>query len=76
MTVKSNIEFVDRYDGNYPNLKTVCKGYCEGMGIVPIQEDETDKVFKALWNEADKKKHADDGCHFVRCPECNGAGKK
>lgn len=25
----------DRYGGKYPNLKTMCKGQCEGMGCYP-----------------------------------------
>lgn len=69
-------EFTDRYDGKYPNPKTVCDGQCEGMGCVPIFKDDTREPWKTLWLEAEKKEHADDGWHFVKCPDCGGTGKK
>ena len=65
----------DRYGDNPPDPATVCGGTCEGMGCVPIHEDETDEKWKVLWDEAEKESHADDGWHFVKCPECNGTGK-
>ena len=33
--MKEKIIFTDRYGGNYPDPKTVCKGQCEGMGWYP-----------------------------------------
>lgn len=72
------IKIVDRYTAlgiPYPNPKTVCKGQCEGTGWLPIYMDEDNKVFKLLWNKAEKKKHAKDGWHFIKCPDCKGTGK-
>ena len=67
---KEKIMVTDRYGGNYPDPKTVCEGFCEGMGVYP----ENDKT-SPLWIEAEKKKPTDDGWHFVKCPDCNGTGK-
>lgn len=30
----------DRYGGNYPDLKTMCKGQCEGLGVYPKYNQE------------------------------------
>lgn len=71
------VEFTDRYQAMglpYPNPNTMCLGQCEGMGWVPVHCDDTDPVFAALWRQAEQKQHADDGWHFVKCPECNGTG--
>jgi hypothetical protein len=71
-------EFTDRYQAlgiPYPDPETMCKGECEGTGWVPIDENETDPVFLALWQEAEAKLPTDDGWHFVKCPDCNGTGK-
>jgi len=63
------IEVTDRYKATgtpYPAPATMCKGQCEGMGLVPIYMnkdvkqkrnqciglDETDPRFIALWKEA------------------------
>lgn len=73
---KLNVVFTDRYGGNPPDLKTVCKGQCEGMGVVPVYQTTKNPIFKKLWLEAEKIKHEDDGCHFVKCPDCNGTGKR
>jgi hypothetical protein len=94
-------QFTDRYQAAgipYPQPGTVCLGQCEGMGCVPINRDETEPRFKALWEEAHRTKHSItdrmliqarelapwfpfhregcDGWHFVRCPDCNGTGKR
>lgn len=77
LTDVEEFEIVDRYTGiGYPDPETMCKGQCEGMGRVPIQEDETDDRFRSLWLEAEKEKPTDDGCHFVKCPDCDGTGQK
>ena len=57
----------------YPDLKTMCNGQCEGTGIYP----ENDKT-NPLWQTAHAKPHKEpcDGWHFVKCPDCNGTGKK
>jgi len=69
----------DRYDAlgiDHPDPKTVCDGQCEGTGIVPVGSGEADPVFKKLWDEAEAKEHAEDGTHFVKCPDCGGTGKR
>lgn len=69
------IEFTDRYKATgtpYPNPDTMCLGQCEGMGVVPISEDDIDEPWRALWLAAEAEKPSDDGYHFVTCPDCNG----
>lgn len=86
----TNFEFTDRYEAlgmPPPDVKTICKGQCEGVGYVPIYmagekpgpvypEDEKDPACIALWYEAEAVNPADDGWHFVKCPDCKGTGKK
>ena len=72
-------EIVDRYSVlgiPRPDPKTICDGFCEGTGIVPIKQNDKDPVFQKLWEEAEAKEHADDGWHFVTCPICHGTGRK
>lgn len=38
-----------------------------------IGEEENPRVI-ALWHEAEAKSPADDGWHFVKCPDCDGSG--
>jgi hypothetical protein len=38
--------------------------------------DETDPELVALWHEAEAASPAEDGWHFVTCPECKGSGKR
>lgn len=74
-----DIEWSDRYSGTgveRPDPNTVCPGQCEGMGVVPVQSDDDDPVFAALWREAEKQAPSDDGWHFVKCPTCEGTGKR
>lgn len=76
---ESEIEFTDRYSAagiEPPHPDTVCQGQCEGMGCVPIAKDETEEPWRTLWLEAERKDPADDGWHFVKCPDCNGTGKR
>lgn len=80
------LEFTDRYHALgilYPNTETVCHGPCEGTGWVPISEEETDPVYRALAKEVhitkcpfEYTRHQTkcDGWHFVRCQDCNGTG--
>lgn len=73
------IEFTDRYQAlgiPYPDPDTMCAGQCEGTGWVPIHKSETDERFLSLWDEAEKKEAADDGWHFVKCPDCGGSGQR
>lgn len=72
-------EFTDRYKAlgiPYPDRNTMCLGQCEGTGVVPIAHDDMEEPWRQLWLEAEAKEKADDGWHFVRCPECNGSGKR
>jgi hypothetical protein len=72
-------EFTDRYQAlgiPYPEPATMCKGQCEGTGFVPVAKDDTEEPFRTLWLEAEAKEPSDDGWHFVKCPDCNGTGKR
>lgn len=85
-------QFTDRYQAlgiPYPDPKTMCQGQCEGTGYVPHKhtklakldpvravEDPSDVIFDKLWEEAEKVKPTDDGYHFVKCPDCDGTGKR
>jgi len=74
----TNNEYTDRYEAigmPPPDPETMCSGQCEGIGVVPVYEDDEDEVYRTLWQKAEAKQHADDRCHFVKCPECNGTGK-
>ena len=51
-------QFSDRYSATgtpYPDPETVCRGQCEGMGVVPVHVDEFDfselhdPVWAGLW---------------------------
>lgn len=60
----------------YPDPETMCKGQCEGVGLVPIGRSEKEEPWYTLWLEAEKKCPTDDGWHFVCCPDCGGTGKR
>lgn len=34
------IEWTDRYGGNWPDPETVCKGLCDGIGSYPVKRDD------------------------------------
>ena len=77
--MKAAIEATDRYGGRYPDPKTVCLGQCEGMGAVPVHRDnpnDEEGKWHDLWLVAEEGSPADDGYHFVKCPTCNGTGKR
>lgn len=38
--------------------------------------DETDPELIALWRAAEAESPAEDGWHFVTCPQCKGTGKR
>jgi hypothetical protein len=71
-----SFKFTSRYGDCIPDLETVCRGQCEGLGRVPIHQGDTEEPFRTLWLEAEAKKPTADGFHFVRCPECGGTGKR
>lgn len=65
----------DRYDAlgiPEPNPKTMCKGHCEGTGMVPVDKDNMEEPWHTLWLEAEAEEPTDDGWHFVTCPDCMG----
>ncbi len=70
--------FVDRYTAlgiPYPDPKTVCKGQCEGTGFVPIRAP-TEEPWLSLWLKAQMDRPSANGYQFVRCPNCEGTGKR
>lgn len=78
---ESLIAAVDRYSAlgiPAPAPETMCPDQCEGTGFVPVGSDETEEPWRSLWAEAEAKGKApsDDGYYFVRCPTCQGTGKR
>ena len=74
----AEIVFVDRYTAlgiPYPEPETVCQGQCEGTGFAPVQLSN-EEPWRSLWLAAEKLKPTDDSFHFVKCPDCNGTGKR
>lgn len=67
----------DRYSALGP--PNGCRGPCEGTGYVPIRpggptwdwKDDTSRALREAWFAAEAEKHAPDGYHFLRCPDCN-----
>ena len=75
----ADFEFSDRYSAlgiPLPDPETMCQGQCEGTGYVPVPADETEEPYRTLWLAAEAKAPADDGWHFVICPDCNGTRLK
>lgn len=70
------LNFRDRYGGKYPDPETICLGPCDGMGCFPVNRNNRNPEYAALWDEAEKENSTDDGWHIVRCPDCKGTGKK
>lgn len=72
------IEITDRYTAlgiPLPDPKTMCKGQCEGTGVVPIHEEhpnDEEGEWHDLWLKAEADESTTDGYHFVTCPACNG----
>jgi hypothetical protein len=66
----------------YPDPETICKGQCEGVGIYPQRLDDPaiTEVEHERWlalHNADVHAEGDcDGWHFIKCPDCEGTGKK
>jgi hypothetical protein len=70
------IESADRYAGKWPNPDTMCKGDCEGMGVVPIYWGPfMEPAYAAAW-EAAEKENPTGGAHFLKCKDCGGTGKR
>ena len=82
---EAEIQFTDRYEAlgiPHPDPATMCLGQCEGTGTVPVcmgREANTpneDTRLVDLWRRAEAEKASPDGWHFVKCPECEGTGKR
>lgn len=74
--LSESFQFFDRYDAlgiPRPDPATMCKGPCEGTGLVPISRDETDPELRRRWDVAEQESPSDDGWHFVVCPTCEGS---
>jgi hypothetical protein len=74
--LSESFQAFDRYDAlgiPRPDPATMCKGPCEGTGVVPISRDETDPELRRRWDVAEQENPADDGWHFVVCPACEGS---
>lgn len=75
LTEKLDLLVTSRYgDSPGPDVETMCKGQCEGLGQIPIHKDDPEEPFRSLWLKAEKKKPSRDGWHFVSCPDCDGTG--
>lgn len=74
----------------HPDPKTMCKAQCEGTGWVPVYMPEgdtreggarsaltqEDTALIELWHAAESERPTEDGWHFVKCPACEGTGKR
>jgi len=73
------LELTNRYNAMgipEPDPETMCDGECEGTGVVLVPSDEMSEPWRSLWLEAEKEGSDHTGWHVVRCPDCNGTGKK
>lgn len=64
MNDKKKIIISDRYSAlgvPYPDLETMCKGRCEGLGVYPEVNTDLDSTEETK---------------FVKCEDCNGTGKR
>lgn len=73
--------FTDRYAAlgiKCPDPATMCEGDCEGTGWVPVMADDPSPTYRALWMAAEAVHPNEPGYawHFVKCPTCNGTGKR
>jgi hypothetical protein len=62
-----SITIADRYSALGP--PSTCEGPCEGTGSVPVKSTARGELGRR-WKAAEKRKHAPDGWHFVKCPVC------
>lgn len=59
---------------NLPDVGAMCRGQCEGTGVIPVDRFCEDPALSKLWDEAEAASRASDGYHFVTCPDCGGTG--
>lgn len=67
---------IDRYRAlgiPRPNPATMCQGPCDGTGVAPVRSDEQDQELRRRWGVAEQMSPAEDGWHFVPCPDCEGS---
>jgi hypothetical protein len=86
--MSNEYEFTDRYQAlgiPYPDVETMCKGQCDGVGVYPQRRDDPTitPVEREMWQRAHEAlnahEHGDadcDGWHFIKCSDCNGTGKR
>ena len=79
----NEFEFTDRYAAlgmNPPDVDTMCKGQCEGIGRYPVNGDDIMTDYeRAEWIKLHCSKTEANNCmktHFIACPECRGTGKR
>ncbi len=81
------VEFVDRYSATgtpTPNMWTVCRHHCEGMGVYPLHMAEWEQMASRerphicpQRNERDEWDFPpEDGYLFVWCEVCGGTGRR
>lgn len=84
------LEYSDRYGGQWPDADTVCPGPCEGTGVYPAYSPDHDTrnppipgaaIGRAMDDDsaliaAAGATPGDDGWAFLTCPECGGSGKR
>lgn len=63
-----------------PDVETMCKGPCEGVGVVPLTETRAiarGPEWHAAWREKATRGGVDEmGYVFLTCIDCNGTGKR
>jgi hypothetical protein len=68
-------EFSSRYD--VPHVTGPERCYeCDGFGTYPLFGGEGEGRQRRAWEAAEKADPSPDGWHFVRCPGCDGPGRK
>lgn len=84
------MDFTDRYKAlgmPYPDPDKMCKGPCEGAGIVPVKgrltghgggeivpmepDNPENAELLRLWQQYENESPSDDGWQFVPCPVCS-----
>lgn len=71
----ADIEFTDRYGGNYPDPATVCLGQCEGMGMYPVHPEDAG-LTEYERQQVELTQPDEIGFHFITCSACAGTGKR
>lgn len=56
--MSESFEFTSRYGDNLPDPELFCDGQCEGMGYIPIHEDDKEEPWATLWKETYPKRYS------------------